>query len=338
MRATTRIASGFWRKTLILFMVVMNLGACDKPKPPEQLVFADIHQAIVAPIYVAEANGYFKDENLTVTYKKFSSGRDSVDSVLSGDADIGVATEFPFAKSIIQGKDLRIVGTLHRTNANSALVARRDRGIEKANDLRGKQIGLTPNTNSDYILSLMLKEAGLSDDAAIRVPQKPEQLADALHKGTVDAVLTWQPHVANAMARFANEGAILIRTQAYTELSVLGVRPATIVEKREALQRMMNALVRAEDFIADNNAAALQIVIEHLGIKQEDAVRQAWGTLKFQVRLDNLLLTALTNEGTWLSKGAAPPLTVPDYRSKMVTDFLETARTQSVTVPRVADR
>ena len=145
-------------KTLILLAVITLITACTKTQAPEQLVFADPNQAMVSLVYIAEAQGYFRDENLSVTYKKFTSGRDAMHSVLAGEADVGVATEFPFANNLLQGKPLRILGTLYRTNLNDAVVARRDRGIQGAADLAGKRIGVTPNTNSEFMLSTMLRE------------------------------------------------------------------------------------------------------------------------------------------------------------------------------------
>jgi NitT/TauT family transport system substrate-binding protein len=309
------------------------LGACSsRTQAPETLVFADSNQIMAALVYIAEVQGYFKDENLSLSYKKFTSGRDSLNSVLAGEADVGVATEFPFANNILQGKPLRIVCTLLRTNHYSGVVARRDRGITQAADLRGKKIGLAPNTNSDFMLSMILREAGIPDAAVNRVPLKPEQMADALEQGRVDAVATWAPHIANSQIRFAKNATVLIQTPSYTEFSLLGARPETLAKKREAMRRMVNALVRAEDFVDNHGADALRIVIDHLAIKQAERLRQDWPSLHFQVRLDNVMLAALMNEGAWLAHRATPPLAVPDYRTSLATAFLESAWPQSLTI------
>lgn len=318
----------------LLLLAVLLLAACAKPKAPEHLVFADPDNPIATLFYIAEAKGYFKDENLTLTYKKFTSGRESINSVLAGESDVAVASEFPFADAILQGKAVRILSAVQRTNYSSAVVARRDRGIETAADLAGKQIGLAPNTNSDYLLSVMLRESGSGDEAVTRVPLQPAQIVDALEKGQVDAVATWQPHVANAQARFANDATVLLRALSYSEISLTGVRAQTLVEKREALQRLMNALVRAEDFVTARSAEALQIIIVRLAIKEDAALRQDWPHRKFQVRLDNLLLTAMENEGAWMTKRLMTTTAVPDYRATFAPEFLETVRPQAVTIAK----
>lgn len=320
-----------WKPLLWLALAIL-LTACDKTKPPQQLTFADPGNPIASLVYIAESKGFFKNENLSISYKKFTSGRDAINSLLSAESDVAIATEFPFANNILAGKALKILCTVERTNQNAAVVARVDRGIREATDLAGKRIGLAPNTNSDYMLSIILREAGIADEAVDRSPLKPEEMADALERGEVDAVATWSPHVANSQARFPKDAIVTIRSPAYTELSLLGTRPDVVTAKSEALQRLVRALVRAEDFVLDKNAEALQIVAQHLGEKYSSGLHQDWPGLKFQVRLDNLLLTSLTNEGRWLAKRVTPQPVVPDYRSTFVPAYLETERTQSVTV------
>ncbi len=58
------------------------------------------------------------------------------------------------------------------------------------------------------------------------------------------------------------------------------------------------------------------------------------------MRLDNLLLTSLENEGAWLimrAKGndnASATMVLPDYQAVFAPEFLEAARPQSVTVAK----
>lgn len=335
MQSIEDVALRLSAKAVVLFATVAVLTACSpKTVVPETLVFADPGNALGVLVYIAEAKGYFKDAQLTLTYKKFTSGRDAISSVLAGESDVGVAAELPFASDILKGKPLRIIATVFRTNHGDAVVARRDRGIKTATDLAGKRIGLTPNTTSDFMLSVLLREAGNADDEAILVPFKPELLADALEKGDVDAVVTWQPNLANARARFAPDATVLIRTPTYIQLGLLGTQPKALVEKREALQRMVNALIRAEDFVTKHGAEALQVVIDRLAIKQADGLRLDWPEMKFQVRLDNVTLTTLSNEGVWLAKRAKSSPVVPDYQAAFAPEFLEAVRPQSVTVSK----
>lgn len=323
-------------RSTALSLLMATLAACaPKAPPPETLVFADPDQPMAGLVYIAEANGYFRDENLTLTYRKFTSGRDAIASVLAGQSDVGVATEFPLARNIVEGKDLRIIGTLYRSSENAALVGRKERGILRNTDLKGKRIGVAPHTNTDYMLSLLLTEAGLTDADVVRVTLKPEQMADALAEGQVDAVVTWSPHVAHAEARFAAGATILLRASAYTELSLLGARPQVLATKAEAFNRLLRALVRAEDDVATDRPRALHSLIAHLGAAQEADLRRAWPAMRHQVRLDNLMLAALDAEAAWLIARTTPTAAAPEFRARISPQFLEAARPQAVTIEQV---
>lgn len=318
---------------LALFSICLLLTACSaKQKTPETLVFADPNQPMVGLVYIAEALGYFKEENLTLSYRRFTSGRDAINSVLAGQADFGVATEFPLAKNILEGKDLQIIGTLYRTSENAALIGRRDRGITQITDLQGKHIGVAPNTNTDYMLSQLLAEAGLTDDTVKRITLKPEQMADALAAGSVDAVAIWSPFVTHAEARFAQGATVRLLATGFTQLSLLGAQMQVLAQKAEAFHRLLHALVRAEDYVVNHDAEALQMLSQHLGAKQEADLRRAWPAMKFQVRLDHLMLAALTDEAGWLAARTKPKPAIPDFRSHISPQFLEAARPQAVTL------
>ncbi len=332
MRATTDIISRGLCWILFLAGVTTLITACTETQAPEQLVFADPNQPMAALVYIAEAQGYFKDENLSLSYKKFTSGRDALRSVLAGEADIGVATEFPFASNLQQGAPLRILATLMRTNHYDALVGRRDLGIASLADLAGKRIGVAPHTNSEFMLSRMLREEAIPEDRVTRVPLKPEQMVEALARGEVDGIATWMPHIAEAQARFPEDQTVTLRTPSYINQALLGTQATTLDGRREALQRLLRALVRAKDYLYAHPEETLHQLEAHLVFEQRERMRQNWNDLKFQVRLDNVLLKTLENEGAWLAARASPQGSVPDYRAAFATEFLEAARPEAVTL------
>lgn len=327
MRATTDIILRGLCWILFLAGVTALITACTETQAPEQLVFADPNQPMAALVYIAEAQGYFKDENLSLSYKKFTSGRDALRSVLAGEADVGVATEFPFASNLQQGAPLRILATLMRTNHYDALVGRRDLGIASLADLAGKRIGVAPHTNSEFMLSRMLREVAIPEDRVT-----PEQMVEALARGEVDGIATWMPHIADAQARLPEDQTVTLRTPSYINQALLGTQATTLDGRREALQRLLRALVRAQDYLYAHPEEALHQLEAHLVFEQRERMRQDWNDLKFQVRLDNMLLTTLENEGAWLAARSSPQGQAPDYRAALATEILEAARPEAVTL------
>ncbi len=329
--------SFFRRQSSILWIAVFGLIGCgsdSSPVTPETLTFADPTQAMISLMYVAEERGYFAEENLRIQYVPVTSGRDALKKLLAGEVDLGAATEFPFASNLLAGQDLQILSTLYRSNVNSGVVARTDRGIASVADLRGKTVAMAPNTSTDYMLSLMLTEVGLTDQDLVRLPLRPEEMADALAQGRVDAVATWSPHLDEAQARFPGGDVVILQTLLFSEMSILGVRGEAARTKAEALRRLLRALVRAEDFINENSDLALDIVIRHLGLtgRSANALRDDWPEYHHQARLDNFMLSALRQEAVWLASRDPTHPSIPDFRRRIDTEPLRLARPRAVII------
>lgn len=63
-------------------------------------------------------------------------------SLLAGKADIATSAEAVLVSHSFQNKNLRILSTIAIGNTNG-VVARKDRGIKTAKDLKGKRVGVT---------------------------------------------------------------------------------------------------------------------------------------------------------------------------------------------------
>ncbi len=317
--------------TLLALIATMLLAACSG-KAPETLSFADLDQPGNAPIFVALAKGYFADENLTVEFKHYTSGRDALAATLSGQTEAGISYDLPIANAISAGTPLRILTTVHRASNYQGLVVRRDRGIESTADLKGRRVGVVPGSGTVYLLHLARLEASLQVDDIVEVPMKPEEGPDLLASGAVDAICTWSPNLEVAMSWLPKGTGKVIYVPAYTQISMLTTTPENLVKKREALQRFVRALVRAEDFIATHDAEARELVTRHLSKQPAEAISRDWNVAHYQLRLDNLMLTSLSNELAWLAGQQTPRGAVPEIAPLLVPDLLAAVRPQAVTL------
>jgi len=142
-------------------------------------------------IAVADEKGFFKQAGVDVTIKLYPSGLESLDAMLKGEAEIATAADIAFASLMSKDSSLRVVASIGVTVGNQ-IVARKDRNIREPADLKGKKIGFTPNTVSDYFLYAFLLTNHLSPDDVNVVSIPAARQVEAVVKGEVDAVSAFE--------------------------------------------------------------------------------------------------------------------------------------------------
>jgi NitT/TauT family transport system substrate-binding protein len=137
------------------------LGCRRTKKPAEvsvQLKFT--HQVQFAGMYVAEQEGYYADEDLTVTLKpRDPERRLSTERVLSGDSDFGVAAADEVLVARSEGKPVRALAVVFRISPNVFLTTP-ESGIRSPHDLVGQKVALTRGS-STIVYQAMMERLGI---------------------------------------------------------------------------------------------------------------------------------------------------------------------------------
>src|SRR5437667_6282080 len=131
--------------------------------------------------YVADAFGYFKDENLTVGLVRFDGGVGSLRASASGAIDLAGTSSEPVVDAIANGADVKIVYTYAPLVDVSFAVGP---GIKTLADLKGKKMGVQEAGGfADVMTRIVLKKAGLD-------PAKDVSFVTTTTAGRVQALAT----------------------------------------------------------------------------------------------------------------------------------------------------
>ena len=98
------------------------------------------------------------------------------------------------AKAFEDGAPVKVTGVA--TAVLGAIVARKDAGLAKVEDLKGRKVAAVVGTSTYFdIRALMLKGYGidLQKDTQIVTATAPPEMATLLGKKDVDAIIAWQP-------------------------------------------------------------------------------------------------------------------------------------------------
>ena len=156
-----------------------------------------------APVLIAEADGHFEAQGLDVAHERFTSGpliREGLDGGTLDMAYIGVP---PIVHWVAKGAELVIVAKVNYGQAS--LMARRDAGIGRVEDLAGRRLaGVREKSGMDVLLRgyVLGEVGGLAPENLAAIETMPvAEMGPALEAGRFDAAFMWEPFVARMLAR-----------------------------------------------------------------------------------------------------------------------------------------
>lgn len=268
---------------------------------------------------------YFAEQGLDVTFKQMAAGAAAIDAVHRGQADLALTPEIPFVFAVLDKKDVRLLARIYRSRTFVSLIARRDRGIERARDLAGKRIGIVSSGLAEYFLDLYLTLNGIEPGQFTRVSLAEEQVESALLSGEVDAVATWHPYSTRLMARLGPQAIVFNDPAIYQIRSDVVARPDFAGSRPETARRFFAALQSALDFLRDHPEEAKRLIV-NAAKEDPELSDRIWQVFDYTLTLDESLFSGLEDEARWaLAKRTTVPATLPNF-----LDFVDARPLQSV--------
>lgn len=224
-----------------------------------------------SPVYVADAKGFWKDENLDVKLTFFNSGTEAQQALLGDAIKIGVGGYTEAMTVSAAGKPTTIFGFIE--DALPHVLATKPE-ITDVSQLVGKVFGVSKiGALSDQLTRITLSKLGV-DPSKVTYQQAGDnvQRLAALEAGAIDATLLTSP--ANALAKKAGltilaNVAELLPGFAY---EVLYAKRATIEANHDVFLRFMRGYIKGAQYFTDpaNEAEVLQIVGKVTGLNADD--------------------------------------------------------------------
>ena len=291
--------------------------------PMEKITVGVEKSLLPALVWIAEDNGYFTENGVEVTIKEYDSGRVALKAMLDeGGLDMVTVTQTPVMFNSFDRSDFAIVSAIVSSYNEITVLARRDRGITKAGDLRGKKVGMTKGSSGQYFLDLFLSNNNLQLSEVEKVDLPTSQLVSNLTTGSVDAISTWNPHLYNAQKVLGGES-IIFPTRKILRVDFYFVPNKNFLQNHsETITRFLQALTQAETFIKEDKDEAVSIVSKRLGLDSAFVV-SVWDDYQFGLFLDQTIIQTLENEAAWAIQNKLTGKTeVPDYHAFISVDAL----------------
>ncbi len=281
---------------------------------------------------IALQKGFFATEGLEVATTDYVSGARALSAMLTGAVDVATVAEVPVVAESFQRQDFRIFASIASVGNQHWVVARKDAGIEKEADLRGKRVATQQMSSLHFFLHLFLLHNRLSEADVTLSFRKLEELVPALVNGEVDAIATREPYVGEVADRLGEKVVVLGARGVYVRTQHLAATAAWLREHPEAARRLVRALLRAEDFARRDTAEARRIVAERMGISLSRFAAE-WPQLRLRVTLDQSLLPQMEDEARWMLDSRLVPATaIPNFLHLLDPAVLDAVKPGVVTI------
>lgn len=231
-----------------------------------------------SPEWIAKDAGIFQKYGLDIELIYIASGTQVVNTLLSGDVNIATVAASGIIAAILQKADITMVAGTINVYPNSFFV---HPSIKTAQDLKGKNIGITRFGSSSHTATvLMMRALGLSDKdyGLIQYGGVPERLA-ALKGGGIHGTTLSAPTSYRAIKEGFHELLTL------TDLKKLGiafqhhtisVSKAFAKSKPDVVRNFLKAHVEAIKFMHKNKEETKKIIGKYTKITDPEVLEGSW--------------------------------------------------------------
>lgn len=247
------------------------LTAAPVAKAEEEVVFAMPSIGMLyLPVYVADAMGYFAEEDISADVRVFKAGgAAAMASVISGDTDVYPGTPAAAMRAVQQGTDVTIFAALMTQYASNVVIQgdiATEKGLTEDSSLEdrmaaleGLNIGVTGAGSGTHQLALyLLQQAGLDPDtdATVVFVGGSRELLASFELGRIDAFILSNPTSDTAIAE---HGAMLLFDMAAGQVPeldgylyiTLNARKSWLEENPERSVALVRAINKAQEAMHD---------------------------------------------------------------------------------------
>jgi len=214
-----------------------------------------------SPSIIAEAKGYFDEQELDVEFVSFQAAQPMAVAIASGDVDFGMTAISGGLLSLADKGVVKIIGGALQETPDVegqkilASKAAHDDGVKTPADLKGRSFGITTTGSSFHYMAHKIADKEGFDRSEIKVKplQKVPAVIASLKSGQIDA---WSivPNIAGALTK-GPEVVEIGKVSDYIDnyqVTTVFTSTSNVEEKPELVKRFLAALSKG---IADYNAA-----------------------------------------------------------------------------------
>lgn len=304
-------------KQTLLTSILLALAAFfgfSLPAQAGERVVIGITPSLTATLnIIAKQQGYFSQQGVDADIRIIESGPKAVAMMLNDELDISESSSYALIFNSFKRRDFKIYTQVSISGNDNMIVARKDRGIRTITDLKGKKIGVLKGGFPQYVLDIMLLNAGIDSGKNRMVFEDNERLYQMILSGELDAVCSYGGWIDKA-TKALKDNAVLFHDEKLVRVTVVHAGKSKTFERNpELFSRILKAYINAEEYVKKNPDAAMKAVVEYLKLDIGNA-KKVWKPKMIHVALEQSLIKDMENLAQWqIDTGLGSSRKIPNY-------------------------
>lgn len=283
------------------------------------------------PTYYLMKSGYLEKRGLKTEDFAVPSGNLTMQQMVARQVDMGTYA----GPSLLIGHDkggLVAIAQIETVGATGALVVRKDLGITKVADLKGKKIAnQTGSSIGNIFVDQVLPANGLKKGDFQEVRMNVDNMIAAMTAKTVDAMVNIEPY--NAITEAEGIGTIVVNLEKYDNVPVFMAATPDFVDKHpDAVVAYLKAWLDVKRDFKENPKKVSDVIYSFFTSKGYTMKPETFATAMGRVTVDPGFPKDLV---PYMTKHAEVLLqekkisAMPDFKKVLRTDFMDKAQSGS---------
>ena len=220
------------------------------------------------PMFVGAEKGFFKQHGVDASFKVVDTGTDMVNALHDGRAQVGDMSTTTYLKAVHAGNPFQVIGLIMNDATHDVATPRSPSSPRRAGaSMSARSAILTarpsasregrPRTNiSRWCCAAPSVKY---DDVTIENIWSQFGLAPALKEGKVDAIVTWEPYVTQALTQVPDSYEVIRGGQHMSYVMVAVAHGPTVESKPAVIKSIAGGLAQSSHFTRNNRDEAVEI-------------------------------------------------------------------------------
>lgn len=253
-------------RALILILILIGLiNACDQSNKSPLVRIATNPWPGYELLFIAERNGYFKEEGLNIKLLQLASLVDVQRTYMQGRADAVSSTviEAIIIASLTNEK-LSIVLIPDYSFGGDVIIS--NKKISSLEQLKGKKIAVETGSLGIVILSKALEKYNMTIDDIQYVNLEQLKMIDSLANNDVDATVTYPPFSTEILRSDSYHSIFTSRDLPGEIIDTITVRSKILEQDPQWVNKFHRAWIKSLNFLHNNRQEAIQLMSDREGI------------------------------------------------------------------------